>query len=218
MVKKKRVVIGFLGVPYDMGQQKGRWLRWRPTVAQCQHEHFPIDRVELIHLPNGGSAAQRVRADIRAVSPSTEVRLTCMEIRDSRDFEEVYCALHDFARAYPFSADSEEYLVNITTATQVAQICWLLLIGSRDIPGDLLHLTPPLGGVYGDPGAYKVIDIDLTHYDRIAARFKPGRPGVAPILDPAAARNGASAAEGGRIERAPIPPIAPAPEPRMERL
>ena len=58
-----------------------------------------------------------------------------MDLKDPWDFEEVYGALHDFARGYPFDTDAEDYLVNITTGTHVAQICWFLLTEARYHPG-----------------------------------------------------------------------------------
>ena len=84
-------------------------------MALCQHEDLLIDRFELIHQQRFQALAATVRADIQHVSPETEVRLHQVETRDPWDFEEVYGALHDFARAYPFDPDAEDYLVHITT-------------------------------------------------------------------------------------------------------
>ena len=81
--------------------------------------------------------AERIRADIAAVSPHTEVRLQQMELRNPWDFEEVYGALHDFVSAYPFDTEREDYLVHITTGTHVAQICWFLLTEARYLPARL---------------------------------------------------------------------------------
>jgi len=52
-------------------------------------------------------------------------------------------SLHDFARAYPFDVDAEDYYVHITTGSHVAQICLFLLTESRHIPGRLLQTNPP---------------------------------------------------------------------------
>lgn len=168
---RKRVVIGFLGTTLDMGKQNARWERWRPTVALCQHEDFLVDRLELIHDVRSTSLAQLVRGDIGRVSPETKVRLNVMNLRDPWDFEEVYGALHDFAAIYPFDFEAEEYLVNITTGTHVAQICWFLLIEARYIPAKILQVTPPKRQDLPAPGGYSIIDIDLSRYDRIAQRF-----------------------------------------------
>jgi transcriptional regulatory protein RtcR len=46
-----------------------------------------------------------------------------LDIADPWDFEQVYAALLDFARDYPFDLDAEEYWIHITTGTHVAQIC-----------------------------------------------------------------------------------------------
>ena len=113
---KRRVVIGFLGTSLDAGKHN-RWERWRPTVAVCQHEDMVVDRIEIIHDNHSETLAQRITADIAQVSPETEARRHVMNLKNPWDFGEVYAAMHDFARAYPFDPDHEEYLVNITTGT-----------------------------------------------------------------------------------------------------
>ncbi len=172
MSKKRRTVIGFLGEPDELGRHPNRWQRWRPTVALCQQEPFHIDRVELIHKPAATPAAHRVRADVHMISPRTDVRLTPMEMKDDSDFEEVYCALHDFVQKYPFNPTTEEYLVNLTTASPTAQISWLLLIEEAALPAKVVLLEPPLRWSQNAPGTFKVIDMDLTRYDRISSRRK----------------------------------------------
>src|SRR4051794_11814367 len=106
---RRRVVFGFLGTSMDAGKWENRWERWRPTVALCQHEDFLIDRLELLHDNHAGALASRIVKDIEQVSPETQVRLNVMNLRDPWDFEEVHGALHDFARAYSFDRDSEDY-------------------------------------------------------------------------------------------------------------
>lgn len=183
-MSKKRVVIGFLGTTLDAGK-RGRWERWRPTVSICRHPDFPIDRLDMIHADNALPLAEQVAADIAAVSPGTEVRRHLMTLRDPWDFEEVYGAMHDFARGYAFDPDREDYLVNITTGTHVAQICWFLLIEAHFIPARILQLSPPRGGRDGaepQPSTYGIIDIDLSRYDRIATRFRRDRDEAASFL------------------------------------
>ncbi|MEQ1671595.1 MAG: RNA repair transcriptional activator RtcR family protein, partial [Hyphomicrobium sp.] len=179
---KPRVVIGFLGSTLDQGKNAERWQRWRPTVALCQHEDLVINRLDLIHSAQHASLASRVAQDIAQVSPETEVRLHTLEFKDAWDFEEVYSALHDFARLYPFDTDAEEYLVHITTGTHVGQICWFLLTEARVIPGRLLQLTPPKRWKDSAPGTYGVIDLDLSRYDEIATRFKAEQAEAASFL------------------------------------
>jgi transcriptional regulatory protein RtcR len=168
---RRRTVISILGTTLDTGGEK-RWEKWRPTVALCQHEDFVVDRLELLHGRAHQSLAGQVRADIAMVSPETEVRAHLVEQKDPWDFEEVYGSLHDFARSYIFDTEAADYLVNITTGTHVAQICWFLLIEARYIPGRILQLSPPGGKRQGGHGSYSVIDLDLSRYDRIATRFK----------------------------------------------
>src|SRR5437879_3378530 len=119
---KKQVVIGMLGTTLDGGLGTDRWERWRPTVDLCRHDDLVIDRLELLHEAKFERLATVVRSDIAAVSPETDIRAQRVEFKDPWDFEEVYGALHDFARTYPFDVEREDYLVHMTTGTHVAQI------------------------------------------------------------------------------------------------
>ncbi len=149
-----------------------RWVSWRPSVSICQHENLLVHRFELLYGPKEEKLAELVAADIASVSPETEVRSHLVPMKDPWDFEEVYAALHDFARAYPFNTETEEYLVHITTGTHVAQICLFLLTESRHLPGKLLQCSPPARRHQQDPiGSYRIIDLDLSKYDRLATRF-----------------------------------------------
>jgi transcriptional regulatory protein RtcR len=168
---RRTVVIGLLGTTIDRGKGTKRWEGWRPSVAACQHEDLLVDRFELLHPQRFTALAETVRDDIRHVSPETEVRLVLDETSDPWDFEEVYGSLHDFARSYRFDTETEDYLVHITTGSHVAQICLFLLMESRHIPGRLLQTSPPTGMRGGDPGTFRIIDLDLSKYDRIATRF-----------------------------------------------
>jgi transcriptional regulatory protein RtcR len=179
---KRCVVIGFLGTTLDQGKNAERWQRWRPTVSLCQHQDLLVDRLELIHGRAHTTLAEHVAEDVTQVSPDTAVRRHVMELNDAWDFEEVYAALHDFARAYPFDTDAEDYLVHITTGTHVAQICWFLLTEARVIPGRILQVSPPRRWKEGHPGAHSIIDLDLSRYDRIATRFRAERQEGASFL------------------------------------
>ncbi|NJO35593.1 MAG: sigma 54-dependent transcriptional regulator, partial [Rhodospirillales bacterium] len=172
MSSRRRVVFGLLGTTLDAGKQDKRWEKWRPSIALCQHDDLLIERLELIHGRQHADLAQQVAADIAAVSPETKTRCLVIDLKNPWDFEEVYGALHDFARSYPFDTDAEDYLVNITTGTHVAQICWFLLIEARYIPARILQLTPPKRWKSGGPGEFTIIDLDLSRYDRIATRFR----------------------------------------------
>ncbi len=167
----KNIAIGLLGQRLDSGPpDEDRWHNWRPSVALCQHEELLVDRYELLFEQHLTSMAEQVAADIRSVSPETDVRLHPLTFRDPWDFEEVYGILHAFASDYLFRPDSERYLVNITTGTHVQQICLFLLAESRHIPGELLQLSPPRRK-HTSQGTYRVIDLDLSRYDQLAARF-----------------------------------------------
>ncbi|NER63642.1 AAA family ATPase [Pseudomonas sp. MAFF212427] len=174
---KRSVAIGFIGTTLDRnGKGAARWNKWRPTVALCQQPALAIDRLELIHGKSERDLglAERLRDDVRSVSPHTEVRLHRMELHNPWDFEEMYGALHDFASSYTFDTEHEDYLVHITTGTHVAQICWFLLTEARYLPARLVQTSPARGKEdTRDPaGTSTLIDLDLSRYDHIASRFQ----------------------------------------------
>ena len=171
MPRKKLVILGLLGTQLDRGVGSRRWEAWRPTISLCQHEDLLVDRLELLHDRKRTALANTVIADIASVSPETETSRHLVEFSDAWDFEEVYGALADFARAYQFEPERKEYLVHITTGTHVAQICLFLLTESRHLPARLIQTSPPSEREPGSPGRYSIIDLDLSRYDRIAARF-----------------------------------------------
>ncbi len=156
----------------DSGFHEERWNKWRPTVSLCKHSELPIVRYELIHLKAHQDIARCVAADIKRVSPGTDAQLTVQDLKNPWDFEEVYGALHDFARAYSFRPETEDYLIHITTGTHVQQICLFLLTESRHFPGRLVQTAPAETKRRGSSGRYSIIDLDLSKYDRIAARFQ----------------------------------------------
>lgn len=171
MAAKKLVILGLLGTQLDRSRGAQRWEGWRPTVSLCQHEDLLVSRLEVLHDGKGASLAETVARDITSVSPETEVRRHTVAFSDPWDFEEVYGALADFARGYKFQPDREEYLVHITTGTHVAQICLFLLTESRHLPARIIQTSPPGDRDRGSPGRYSIIDLDLSRYDRLAARF-----------------------------------------------
>jgi transcriptional regulatory protein RtcR len=172
MNERPTVVIGLIGSVLDSGFHQERWTKWRPTLSLCQHTELPIARFELIHLKAHEDTARCVAADIQRVSSRTSVKLTVQELNNPWDFEEVYGSLHDFARNYPFRPDEEDYLIHITTGTHVQQICLFLLTESRHFPARLVQTSPADPKRRGPEGKYSVIDLDLSKYDRIAARFQ----------------------------------------------
>ncbi|MBS0198070.1 MAG: RNA repair transcriptional activator RtcR [Planctomycetes bacterium] len=189
-MSRPTVVIGLLGTTLDVGGAK-RWDRWRPSVGICQQEDLLVSRFELLYPPQAEQLRDQIVADIAKVSPETQVRPRALTLRDPWDFEGVYAALHDFARGYPFAPDREDYLVHITTGTHVAQICLFLLTESRHIPGRLIQSGPKFRPA--DPaGEVRIIDLDLSKYNALAARFKREQTeGVAGLKSGIATRNAA---------------------------
>ncbi|GAA6159923.1 DNA-binding transcriptional regulator RtcR [Ruegeria sp. HU-ET01832] len=161
----KNVVIGFLGTQLDMGKKR----RWKPTPSLTIHDQFNVDRLELLHDHKFNRLAHQVKREIEELSPQTEVLLRRMDLADPWDFQEVYGKLFDFARAYGFDEDREQYHVHLTTGTHVAQICWFLLTESRHIPARLIQTGPP--GPDDAIPKFDIIDLDLSRYNALQQRF-----------------------------------------------
>jgi transcriptional regulatory protein RtcR len=166
------VVIGFLGSTLDASKfGPTRWNKWRPSVGLCMHEDLRIDRFVLLHGTPHTRLAAYVAEDIAAVSPETTVDRRRIDFKDPWDFEEVYGKLLDFARAFPFDPEAEDYLIHITTGTHVGQICLFLLTEAHYLPGRLVQTQPLRASPSSAPGSWTVIDLDLSRYDSIATRF-----------------------------------------------
>src|SRR5215472_5627576 len=176
----RTVVIGLLGTTLDSGKSQDRWQSWRPTVSVCRQPDFVAHRLELLHSVRDTTLARTVCEDIASVSPETETRRHVLEFGDPWDFEKVYEALFHFARGYAFDLENEEYLIHITTGTHVAQICLFLLTEARYLPGRLLQCSPERDR--SAAGTIKVIDLDLSKYDRIASRFRKEQRDAASYL------------------------------------
>ena len=169
--QRKLVIIGLLGSNLDQGRGPARWERWRPSVGLCHHDDLLVSRFELLHSSKYTTLAETVAADAESISPETSVKRHVVELDNPWDFQEVYGALHDFARSYPFDLEKERYAVHITTGTHVAQICLFLLTEARYIPGVLLQTSPSTRGKQDAAGTYSIIDLDLSRYDKLATRF-----------------------------------------------
>jgi len=172
MIVNKLVVIGLVGSTLDRGSGPGRWNQWRPTVDLVRHDDLIISRFELLHGSRDRTLAEGVAGDIRSISPETEARTHVVDFGDPWDFGQVYERLQDFAEAYSFDTEHEDYLVHVTTGTHVAQICLFLLTETRHFPARLVQTAPPRRHNSTEPGSFTIIDLDLSKYDRLAARFQ----------------------------------------------
>ncbi len=173
MTRRRTVAIGLMGSRLDAGFKANRWERWRPSVSLCQQDDLIIDRFELLREQKDRRLGERLARDIEQVSPETGVRQQDISFPDPWDFEQVFATLHDFARDYPFDTECEDYLVHISTGSHVAQICLFLLTESRHFPARMIQTAPRIGDALGTiGGVHRIIDLDLSRYDRIAARFQ----------------------------------------------
>jgi transcriptional regulatory protein RtcR len=145
-----------------------------------------------------------------AISPETTVVTHDIPMRDAWDFEDVYGALFDFSKRYPFDTEHEDYWIHITTGTHVVQICLFLLTEARYLPGRLLQTSPARRSSAGAEGSYQLIDLDLSRYDQIAQRFtREQAAGVAFLKSGIATRNAKFNSMIEEIERVAIKSKAP---------
>ena len=170
---KKIVIFGFLGTTLDIGRVKNsnRWNVWRPTISACWQENLHVDKYVLLYQKSSERSYHLIREDIRQISPSTEVIPQVIDLKNPWDFQEVYTCLYDIAKEYKFNLDKEDYLVNITTGTHVAQICLFLLTEAKYFPAKLLQVNISHEPSRRIKGECSIIDLDLSNYDPIAARF-----------------------------------------------
>jgi transcriptional regulatory protein RtcR len=189
------VVFGIIGSVLDGGFNKKRLNRWRPTVDIARHPELNVTRMELLYDTGSPELPERVRADIQMCDPRIEVRTHAATWQDPWDLEQVYGVLHDFARGYRFDTAKEQYLVHMTTGTHIAQISLFLLTEAGYFPARLLQTSPPSekaerpepdaaspASDESPPGRYTVIDLDLSRYDRLAARFEHERRDARTLL------------------------------------
>ena len=173
----KTTVVSVLGTQKDAhgGRGPSRWDTWRPTIGLVQQEELPIDELHLIFNKEHTSLANRVKADIRSVSPETKVIFDIIQLKDPWDFEEVYEKFYDFAKRPCFHEEKTHYYIHMSTGSHVEQICLFLLAESRHLPAKLVQTTPKEGHVRhsNDPkGTINIIDLDLSRYDKLAKRFE----------------------------------------------
>ena len=64
MIRKNTVVIG---TQLDNGKGSARRQKWRPTVAQTEHEDVVIDRLELLYNGEPTALLDQVMQDIGTV-------------------------------------------------------------------------------------------------------------------------------------------------------
>lgn len=171
MNRKKVVVFSPLGTVLDAGEGEERWSKWRPTVDICQSPQLKIDKIYILSEGRHKALSRRVAEDIKVVSPGTEVVEHVLSFSDPWDLEEVFSALLDFTAAMHFDTDTEDYLVHLTTGTHVMQICLFLLVESHHLPARLLQSSPPQPERHL-PAGVRVIDLDLSRYEKIASRFE----------------------------------------------
>lgn len=171
----KTVVFSFLGTKLDAIKGEKRWEKWRPNVALCQRSDMVIDKLVLFYNEEFKELLELVMADIACISPKTIIEPALINLKNPWDFEEVYGALYEYARAYAFDMDKYQYLVHIATGTHVAQICLFLLIEAHYFPAHILQTSPPRKQQGEKMGKIDIIDLDLSRYNLLASRFAKER-------------------------------------------
>lgn len=173
----KTTVISVLGTQKDAhgGRSQSRWNTWRPNIGLVQQESLPIDELHIIVEREFTDLANRIKEDISLVSPETSVFFDFIELNDPWDFEEVYEKFYTYSKLPCFHEEKTNYYIHISTGSHVEQICLFLLAESHHIQAKLIQTSPKEGHVRHstDPkGTYNIIDLDLSRYDKLAARFE----------------------------------------------
>ena len=174
----KNTVISVLGTQKDAhgGRGPSRWDTWRPNIGLVQQERLVADELHLIYNPEFKELAERVKMDIASVSPETKVVDEIIELKDPWDFEEVYGKFYDLAQKPCFHEEKTNYYIHISTGSHVEQICLFLLTESHNLPGKIVQTSPKEGhGIRHSKdsrGTCNIIDLDLSRYDKLAARFE----------------------------------------------
>lgn len=202
------VIIGLLGARLDhAGLGHKRHQRWRPSVSLVMHDSLPVQEFVLIHHKEEQQLAELTLRDMTALAPDTRFTPYPVDYADPWDFEQVYGQLHDFCRGYAFDPEQNDYFAHITTGTHVAQICLYLLTEANYIPGKLIQTSPSKEGVQG---SLRIIDLDLSRYDRIASRFeREARDRIAYLKGGIETRNEAFNRLISQIEQVSIKSSAP---------
>ncbi len=173
----KTTAISILGTQKDAhgGAGPARWDTWRPNIGLVQQESLPIDELHLVFNKEFTPLAERIKADIKSVSPETKVIFDIIQLKDPWDFEEVYGKLYDYSKQPCFHQEKTQYYIHMSTGSHVEQICLFLLAESRHLNAKLVQTTPKEGHVRHsrDPkGTINIIDLDLSRYDKLAKRFE----------------------------------------------
>ncbi|MGG1353334.1 RNA repair transcriptional activator RtcR [Psychrobacter pacificensis] len=173
MIKRhKTAVIGFLGTTLDNGFNDKRWQRWRPSVSLCLHDDLLVDELHILYSKRDKRLFNVIVDDVAQVSADTKVIGHRVTLASPWDFADVYAELYDFVTGFAFREDTD-YLLHLTTGTHVAQICWFLLVEAGFLPADLIQTSPcPKPDQYDPQGRYQIIDLDVSRYDSLRARFE----------------------------------------------
>ena len=180
MCAMKTTAISVLGTHKDAhgGEGPSRWGTWRPTIGLVQQDDLPIDELHLILNREFMSLAERVKTDVNSVSPRTKVIFDIVQLDNPWDFEEVYEKFYDYVRKPCFHEEKTKYYIHITTGSHVEQICLFLLAESHHLQAKLVQTTPKEGHVrhsHDPKGKCCIIDLDLSRYDKLSARFEVER-------------------------------------------
>ena len=168
----KTAVIGFLGTTLDNGFNDKRWQRWRPTVSLGLHDELLVNELHILYSKRDKRLFHLICDDVAKVSPQTQVIGHRVSLTSPWDFADVYAELYDFVTGFTFNTDTD-YLLHLTTGTHVAQICWFLLVEAGFLPADFIQTSPcPKPDQYNPQGRYQIIDLDVSRYDSLRARFE----------------------------------------------
>ena len=170
----KNVIFSIFGTKLDVvsqnrGKFEKRWERWRPTVSIAQRpDTFPVDELIILGTEKDQQLVTLVKDDIESINSEGKCSVQLMDFESPWDLVSTYLEFRNYVEQYTFDRDTNYYF-HINTGSHMQQIVIFLLTESRTFPGKLLQTSPPQEGS-NLPG-HQIINLDLSKYDEIAARF-----------------------------------------------
>ncbi len=190
----------------DYATEQERHEKWRPTRQLT--ERFRPAVIHLLSIPKFMGVCAKVIADLREVSPETEVVVHPLPPDADADIEDIFGALYEVACALPLDPETDDILVHITNGMYQQQISMFLLAEARVLPGRVVITHDP-ARAKRDP--IRLLELDLARFDQLAARAeRRQRDGVTFLKDGIATLNDDYNALIARIEhvvtvsRAPV--------------
>lgn len=163
----KSIVISFLSSTLDGGTNDKRRTKWRPNAGIALASEPQIDRLILLYELRDEALAIQVRDDAKQMRKDFDVQL--MEASpSSSNLGSTYMTVLSLGERLQFDPDYQYYL-NITTCTNLQQICFCSLAESGRWPVKLVQCLDAKASNLAS--TIHIIDLDLSRYDVILNQY-----------------------------------------------